>query len=371
MSSAPLVPVRGLASDNYAGVLPSVLSALVAANTPAHAPAYGDDPLTKELAATIRRHFGPDAVAFPVFNGTGANVIALQAACPRHAPAVLCAETSHAQCDEGGAPEVVGGLKLHALRVPLGDGKLTPGLLAAALFDRDSVHRSQPSCVSITQTTEMGTVYSLAELRALAAATHDAGLLLHMDGARLSNAAAALGLPLRALTTDIGVDVVSFGGTKAGAMAAEAVIVLNAALLPALPFLRKTAMQLASKQRFIAAQLIALLEGEGGEDRPPPTPLCVRAAAHANAMAARLLAGVRAVPGVQLPAAGDTPMANAIFPILPGGATERLWARGWRFYMWDHAARQVRLMTAWDTTEEDVDSFVEALREEVAAEGGA
>jgi len=397
MASRP----RGFASDNYAGILPEVLAAIASANAPSsespssgppHAGAYGADALTTgRLAALIRRHFGPKAVAFPVFNGTGANVISLLAACPRHAPAAICAESSHAHCDEGGAPEAVGGLKLHTLRVPRGDGKLTPELVESALFDRDSVHRAQASVVSIANTTEMGTVYSPAEVRALADHAHARGLLLHLDGARISNAAAALGCALREFTTDAGVDVVSFGGTKAGAMGAEAVVVLNDALLPALPFLRKTSMQLASKQRFIAAQLVALLEapggggGAGGDDgdeaaAPAPLPLCVRAAAHANAMAARLLAGVRAVAGVELPVegrsddagagagAGVAVRANAIFPVLPARVTERLWARGWKFYVWSAATGQVRLMASWDTRPEDVDAFVADLREAMAAE---
>ena len=363
------------------------MRALAEANAGDHAPAYGGDGATQlRLARLVRRHFGAHAVAFPVFGGTGANVVALLAACPRHAAAVICAESSHCHCDEGGAPEAVAGLKLHSLRTQRADGKLTPELVQSALFDRDSVHRAQAGCVSIAQTTEMGAVYSPAEVRALADHAHAHGMLLHLDGARISNAAAALGLPLRAFTTDAGVDILSFGGTKVGAMSAEAVIVLNEALLPALPFLRKTNMQLASKQRFMSAQLVALLEAadgsesgaagaaaagaaaaaaaaaDGREDAgaeeegggagaapaaPAPVPLCVRAAAHANAMAARLLAGVRAIPGVHLPPE-DGPLANAIFPTMPPRVTARLLAQGWRFYVWVAATGTVRFMTAWD-----------------------
>ena len=368
------------------------MRALTEANAGDHAPAYGGDGATQSrLARLVRRHFGAHAVAFPVFGGTGANVVSLLAACPRHAAAVICAESSHCHCDEGGAPEAVAGLKLHTLRTQRADGKLTPELVESALFDRDSVHRAQAGCVSIAQTTEMGAVYSPAEVRALADHAHSRGMLLHLDGARISNAAAALGLPLRAFTTDAGVDILSFGGTKVGAMSAEAVIVLNEALLPALPFLRKTNMQLASKQRFMSAQLAALLEAADGSDAlgagagaaggasavaeegsgsPAPLPLCVRAAAHANAMAARLLAAVRAVPGVYLPP-DEGPLANAIFPMLPPSATERLLAQGWRFYVWSAATGQVRFMTAWDHTEADVDKFAQAVREAMLAEEAA
>jgi threonine aldolase len=357
---------RSFASDNYAGVLPEVLQAVVAANSAVHESAYGDDSLTQTLDASIKAHFGPHAVGFPVFNGTGANVIALSAACPRHAPAVLCAASAHIQCDEGGAPEAAASLKLHLVATE--DGKLTPALLRASLGDQSSVHRSQPACVSITNTTELGTVYSPAEVTALAEAAHEMGLLLHLDGARIANAAAALGVPMRAFTTDAGVDIISFGGTKAGAIAAEAVVVLNPALLTAVPFLRKTLMQLCSKQRFLSAQLVALLEDVDG------TPLCVRAAAHANAMAARLRAGLDLISGVALPPVageGCKLQANACFPVLPAAVTRRLHAAGWRFYVWDATTGQVRFMCAWDTGESDVDAFLESVRAAMAAEAAA
>ena len=379
---------RHFASDNFAAVLPEVMRALEASNaapSAAHAPAYGGDDETQvRLAHLIRRNFGSAAVAFPVFGGTGANVVALLAACPRSASAVVCIESAHIACDEGGAPESAAGLKLHALRPPPGssDGKLTPALVEAALFDRDSVHRAQAGCVSISQTTELGCVYSVAEVRALAEHAHARGMLLHMDGARISNAAAALGCPLRAFTTDAGVDVLSFGGTKVGAMGAEAVVVLNPSLLPALPYLRKSFMQLASKQRFISAQLCALLEAgtEGGPPcseaeeeafasgrAPAPTPLCVRVAARANLMAARLLAGLHGMEGVVLPPVGAL-LANAVFPVLPRRVTEALHGQGWRFYVWNEASGQVRLMTAWDHGEKDVEDFLSALREALRLE---
>ena len=347
MSDDPPPLWRGFASDNYAGVHPKILAAMAAVND-GHAGAYGDDPVTARLEFLTRAHFGPQATIFPVFNGTGANVIALQAAARRW-EAVICAETSHVHADEGGAPEKMAGLKLWT--VPTTDGKLTPGLMESQLFDRGFVHRAQPGVVTIAQTTEMGTVYTPDELRALADCTHRHGLWLHMDGARIANAAAALGVGFSAITGEVGVDLLSFGGTKNGAMAAEAVVVLNPALSEALPFLRKTSMQLASKMRFISAQLVALLE-DGGR-------LALENGRHANAMAARLDAGLRAL-GVAIPQPSD---ANAVFPLLPTSVIEAL-QKSFRFYVWKPAIGQVRLMGSWDTTVEDVDAFlalVEAL----------
>ena len=365
--AAPGKLIHSFASDNYAGIHPDVLAAIAAANG-GHEIAYGEDSQSAALAAAIEEAFGAGAVAFPVFNGTGANVIALQALL-RPWEAVVCVDTAHIQCDEGGAPEKVAGIKLHA--VPHADGKLTPAALAAQLFDRDSVHRAQPGAVSITNTTELGTVYSAAEVRALADAAHAAGLLLHCDGARLSNAAAALGLPLRAFTRDAGVDILSLGGTKIGALCAEAVVVLPqpgcaaaARVAAALPFLRKSAMQLASKQRFAAAQIVALLRG-------PPGGLGVALGAHANAMAARLEAGLRALrcAAVALPMPRQ---ANAVFPALPRALIQALQAR-FRFYVWSEAAYapavQVRWMCSWDTAPARVDELVAAVREECAALG--
>jgi len=351
---------RGFASDNYAGVHPEVLAAIAAASDGSHAAAYGGDGHTARLDGVFRSLFGPRAAAHVVFNGTGANVIALSAVCARW-EAVVCAESAHIQCDEGGAPEVVAGLKLHL--VPTPDGKLRPEHVAAAVGGGavGNVHHAQPRAVSISNTTEMGTLYTPAEVRALADAAHAAGLLLHMDGARISNAAAALGVDFRAFTTDAGVDILSFGGTKIGCLAAEAVVVLDAARTPALaaalPFLRKTTMQLSSKMRFASAQLLALLEG--------PDPLWRRLAAGANAMARRLDAGVRAIEGVAVPNACE---ANAVFPVLPAGVAEELRERrGWRFYTWSEPKSQYRWMAAWDTTAEDVDAFLADVREAMAA----
>lgn len=339
---------RGFASDNYAGVHPTVMQAIIDANA-GHQVAYGDDDYTAELQRLVEEQFGANSQVFPVFNGTGANVIALQSATQRW-EAVICAQNAHIHNDEGGAPENVAGLKLWT--IPTADGKLTPELVATQLFDVGFVHRAQTGVISISNTTEFGTVYTADEIRALADYAHENNLFLHLDGARLANASAALGVPYREFTTDAGVDLVSFGGTKIGAMGAEAILVLNtqreqnAALAAALPFIRKTSMQLASKMRFISAQLIALLTDD----------LAVANAKHANAMAARLDAGVRA-KGLTVP---NSTQANAVFPILSAEQHAKL-SQLFRYYVWDQATGQVRWMCSWDTTQEDIDALLAAI----------
>ncbi|WP_232836050.1 threonine aldolase family protein [Actinocorallia populi] len=334
---------RGFASDNYAGIHPEALAAMAAANG-GHQTSYGDDVYTARLQEVFQRHFGPAAQAFPVFNGTGANVVGLSAMTKRWS-AVIAAETAHINVDECGAPEKVAGIKL--LTVPTPDGRLTPELVDRQAWGWGDEHRAQPHVVSLTQSTELGTVYAPEEIRALADHAHERGMLVHLDGSRLANAAAALGVPMREFTTDAGVDVLSFGGTKNGLMLGEAVVVLNPELAPSIKYLRKSAMQLASKMRFVSAQLLALLEGD----------LWLRNARHANAMAARLADGVRGLPGLEI----TRPVqANAVFAVLPKDATERLQKR-FRFYTWDQHTGEVRWMTAFDTTEEDVDVFAAAV----------
>lgn len=341
--------LRGFASDNYAGLHTEVLAALASANG-GHQVAYGEDDYTERLQHVMRGHFGEQAQTFPVFNGTGANVVALQALAARW-EAVICADTAHINADEGGAPETMGGLKLLTVAAP--DGKLTPELVDRQAWGYGDEHRAQPAVVSITQTTELGTRYSPEEIAALAEHAHDRGMTLHLDGARISNAAAGLDLPLHAFTTDVGVDVVSFGGTKNGLLAAEAVVVLNPDAVAGVTYLRKTSMQLASKMRFFSVQLLALLEDD----------LWLRSAGHANAMAQRLEAAVRDVPGV---AVTQPVQANAVFAILPAEVTERLQKR-FRFYTWDASTGEVRWMCSFDTTESDVDAFSAAIAEEMAA----
>jgi threonine aldolase len=337
---------RGFASDNYAGVHPEVLARIALVND-GHQVAYGDDQITAELQAVIKQHFGKDAVAFPVFNGTGANVVSLQAMC-RSWEAVVCAASAHINVDEGGAPEKVAGLKLHTIATE--DGKLNPALIGTQAFGFGNEHRAQPKVVSITQTTELGTLYTPEEIRAIVDQAHANGMLVHLDGARISNAAAALDLPMRAFTTDVGVDVVSLGATKAGAMVAEAVVILNPELVDSIKFVRKSAMQLGSKMRFLSAQLLALFEGD----------LWLRNANNSNEMAQRLYAGVKELPGIQV----SKPQANALFPILDPKVTEEL-QKSFRFYVWDHLTGQVRWMCSWDTTTEDVDSFIAAIKKAI------
>jgi threonine aldolase len=329
------------ASDNYAGVHPEVLAALVEANG-GHQRAYGYDVYTARLQEVLVGHFGASTRAFPVLNGTGANVLSLQALLPRWG-AVVCAETAHINTDENGAPERVGGLKL--LTVPTPDGKLTPELVDRQAWGWGDEHRAQPGVVSITQTTELGTAYTAGEIRALADHAHGLGMTLHMDGARIANAAAHCDLPLRALTTDAGVDVLSLGGTKNGVMFGEAVLVLSPDIAPGLEYLRKLNMQLASKMRFVSAQLLALFDGD----------LWLRSAQHANAMAARLRAGVERVDGVRVT---QPTQSNAVFAAVRSDVADRL-RESYHFYDWTPG--EVRWMCAFDTEPSDVDAFVAAL----------
>ncbi|NLU73609.1 low specificity L-threonine aldolase [Streptomyces sp. HNM0575] len=339
--------IRGFASDNYAGAHPEILAALALANG-GHQPAYGADEYTARLQQTVRSHFGPRAEAYPVFNGTGANVISLQALTDRWG-AVVCADSAHIHVDECGAPERVGGLKL--LTVPTEDGKLTPELIDREAHGWDDEHRAMPQVVSITQSSELGTVYTVEEIRAICDHAHERGMKVHLDGARIANAAAALDRPMRAFTNAAGVDVVSLGGTKNGMLFGEAVVVLDPDAVGAMKHLRKLSMQLASKMRFISAQWDALLSGD----------LWLRNARHSNAMARRLAEGVKDVGGVEV---RYPVQANAVFARLPHDVSERLQKR-YRFYFWDEAAGDVRWMCSFDTTPEDVDGFVAALHEEM------
>jgi threonine aldolase len=341
--------VRGFASDNYSGVHPEVLAALAAANG-GHQVSYGEDQYTEELGRVIASHFGETATIFPVFNGTGANVTALQSLLPRWG-AVICANSAHINVDENGAPERVGSMKL--LSVPTPDGKLTPELIDLEAWGWGDEHRAQPLAVSLTQSTELGTLYTLEELRAITAHAHSKGMRVHMDGARLSNAAAALGVGLGEMTTGTGIDILSLGGTKNGIMFGEGIVTLTEGPAESMKYLRKMNMQLASKMRFISAQLLALYG----------TDLWLTSAAHANAMAAKLSAAVQATAGVELVYPTES---NGVFAELPNAVADRLRER-FRFYDWDRAAGQVRWMCSFDTTEADVDSFVAALGEELAA----
>ncbi len=335
--------MKGFASDNYSGAHPEVLAAMAEANAD-HAVAYGADEWTARAQELLRQHFGEHARAHLVWNGTGANVCILRAMCrPWHA--VVCAASAHVNVDEGGAPEFLTGCKL--LDLPTPDGKLTPELVERAVIRVGDEHAVQSRVISITQTTELGTLYTPGEVRALADLAHANAMYLHVDGARLANAAAALDLPLRAFTTDAGVDAVSFGGTKNGMVFGEAVVLLAPELDEGFAWIRKQSMQLASKGRFLAAQFVALLEDD----------LWLRSARHANAMGARLAAAVSDVPGVRVTQA--TP-ANAVFAILPAAVTASL-QETFPFYVWDEATGEVRWMCSWDTTPEEVDAFAAAI----------
>ncbi|MEA2190083.1 MAG: threonine aldolase [Solirubrobacteraceae bacterium] len=341
--------MKGFASDNNAAAHPEVLEAIARAND-GHAAAYGADPWTARAEELLREHFGEHARSYLVFNGTGANVLCMRAMC-RPWESVLCAAGAHVNVDEGGAPEQIAGVKLHAL--PTADGKLTPELVAPWLGRRGDEHAVQPRVVTVTQSSELGTRYSPEELTALADFAHEHDLLLHVDGSRLANAAAALGVPLRAVATDAGVDALSFGGTKNGLLLGEAVVLLRPELADGFAYLRKQTLQLASKGRFLAAQFIALLEGD----------LWLRNAAHANAMATRLAGALASAPAVRLLAPVQ---ANGVFAAIPPAATEIL-QRDWRFYVWDPATGAVRWMCSWDTTADEVDAFAQDVRSACAA----
>lgn len=337
--------IRAFASDNYAGVHPEVLTALTAANE-GHQVSYGEDEYTVHLQEVMQRHFGATAVTYPVFNGTGANVVSLMCLTDRW-DAVICTETAHVNVDECGAPEKLGGVKLLPVSSP--DAKLTPALIDQRARGFGFEHHAQPAVVSLTQSTELGTVYTPQEVRAVADHAHRHGLLVHLDGARLANAAASLGVPLHAFTTDAGVDVVSLGATKNGALGAEAVVVLNPDVVRGPRYVRKLAAQLPSKMRFVSAQLIALFEGD----------LWLRSAQHANKMAALLARQAAGIEGVRIT---QQVQANGVFAVLPREAAQRLRTR-YRFYDWDERTGEVRWMCSFDTTEQDVTSFVAALRE--------
>lgn len=335
---------RQFFSDNEAGVHPRVLEALVAANT-GHAPSYGGDDWTRRLEGRFEELFGDRTLVFPVFNGTAANVVSAAGTVDPF-EAVVGAVTSHINIDECGAIERFAGCRV--LIINGTDAKLDPGCLDQVPAGHGAPHQSIVRLLSITQATEMGTVYTPDEVRALADAAHERGWLLHMDGARLANAAASLDVSLRAVTRDAGVDILSFGGTKCGLMLGEAVVLFDPGLGKRLPSVRKQALQLASKMRFLSAQFLALLE-DG---------LWLEIGRHANAMARRLRDAVQDIPGVEI---SRPTQASAVFARVPVAQIEALQAHS-RFAVWDEADGEVRWMTSWDTTEEDVDAFAAAIR---------
>jgi threonine aldolase len=339
---------RGFASDNHSGAHPEVLEAIARANVD-HAGSYGEDTWTDRLDELFREHFGPEAVGFPVFNGTAANVLAIDALTRPH-EAVVCVEGAHIDVDECGAPERWAGVKL--LRAVPDHGKLTPEGLRGWEARRGDQHHNQPRLVSVAQATEVGTLYSVDELRGLADEAHGMGMLMHVDGARLANAAAALNVPLGTLAVGVDADVISLGATKNGGLFGDAVVFLDPGLARGFEYVRKQGMQLASKMRFLSAQFEALLG---------PGELWRRNAEAANAMAARLGAGVAGIDGVEVV---HPVQANGVFAKLPRPVIDALLRdlpTDHPFYVWDEDANVVRWMCSWDTSEEDVDALIAAV----------
>ena len=338
---------RGFGSDNHSGISPEVIEAIAKANTE-HALAYGDDEYTQRLERLVKDTFGEQARAYLVFNGTGANVLSIDAMCRSH-EAVVCAETAHINVDECGAPQRIVGCRLLTVDTP--DGKLTPALVKTRLHGFGFEHHSQPKAISISQPTELGTLYTKEEIKALADLAHSYNMYLHVDGARLANAAVALGCSFREMTTDLGVDALSFGGTKNGLLMGESCVLLNPALDVDMKYRRKQMTQLTSKMRFMAAQMICYLESG----------IWRRNAEHSNAMAQLLRSEVEKVEGVKIM---YPVQVNSVFAQLPTAVWHRLQER-YFFYVWDEAADVVRWMCSFDTTEEDIHSFVNALKEEL------
>jgi len=338
---------RSFASDNNAGVHPEVLEAIARANQ-GHVVAYGDDPYTRSAVARFEEHFGEGIDVFYTFNGTGANVLGLQALNrPYHA--VLCSEHAHIYTDECGAPEKHTGCKLIPLPNP--DGKITLDAVRHAYHGIGDQHHVQARVISITQSTEMGTVYQAGEIQALARFAHEHEMFLHVDGARIANAAASLGQTLRQATRDLGADVLSFGGTKNGILGGEAVVFFNRKLSTDFLYLRKQGMQLASKMRFIAVQFEALLADD----------LWRRSAQHANHMARLLEAELRRIPQVKIVWKVE---ANGVFAQIPRHAIQKIKDR-YFFYMWIEEESIVRWMCSFDTTEGDVKEFAKVVAEAV------
>jgi threonine aldolase len=347
MEKTPAQPARSFARDNNAGVHPEILEAIARANH-GHVVAYGDDPYTRSAVKKFEEHFGPDIAVFFTFNGTGANVLSLQAL-TQSFQSVLCTDYAHINCDECGAPEKHTGCKL--IPLPHQDGKITLDSVRQAYHGIGDQHHSQPRVISITQSTEMGTVYQPEEIQALARFAHEHGMFLHVDGARIANAAASLGQTLREATRDLGVDVLSFGGTKNGILGGEAVVFFQRELGRDFLYLRKQGMQLASKMRFIAAQFEALLTDD----------LWRRSAEHANRMARLLEKEISGIPELKVVWKVES---NGVFAQIPRDSIEKI-KRHYFFYMWIEEESIVRWMCSFDTTEDDIHKFARVVAEAV------
>lgn len=339
--------IRGFGSDNFSGVLPEVFKALEEASY-GHQHSYGEDEYSAKAIADFKAIFGENIEVFFVYNGTGANILSLSAFTRSH-HAIICAETAHINVDECGAIEKQSGSKL--LTVPTFDGKLNIGLIENHMHGFGDQHHAQPKIISLTQCTELGTVYSREELKEICDYAHAHNMYVHMDGARLSNAVAYLGCSPREITADVGIDVLSFGGTKNGMMFGEAVIFFNTSTANEIPFIRKQLMQLHSKTRFIAAQFSAVLKDN----------LWLKTASHANRMAQKLANEATKIPGVRIT---QEVQGNEIFAIIPRDKIQVLQEKCF-FYVWDENASEVRWVCSFDTTESDIIEFVNLLRAEL------
>src|SRR5664280_350458 len=338
---------RGFGSDNNAGIHPDILKEIISSNT-GHAAGYGSDVYTEQAQNIFKDHLGSETETFFVFTGTAANVLGLSGIL-KSWNSVITASTAHLEGDECGAPEKFIGCKVLVVDAP--DGKINPELIEKHMHGIDFEHHSQPKVISITQATEMGTVYSADEIATIASYAHSRSMLLHMDGARIANAAVSLNLPFKAFTTDAGVDVLSFGGTKNGLMAGEAICFLKPGMADDFKYIRKQGMQLASKMRFISSQFIAYFRND----------LWKECASHSNAMAAILADKLEEVKNVHIT---QKVQSNGIFVIIPKEAAERV-MKEYFFYPWDESRSEYRLMCSWDTTEEDIEEFVKLLEKEL------
>ncbi len=335
--------MRSFASDNNSGVHPLVMEALVHANKD-HALGYGSDAWTEEAIRKIREAFTPDCEPLFVFNGTGSNVVSLQLATrPYHS--IFCAETAHVYVDECGAPVKLTGCQIRPIATA--DGKLTPDLIRPYLHGFGDQHHSQPAVIYLSQCTELGTIYTAGELKAITALAHEYGMRVHMDGARIANACAALNLSLKEMTVDCGIDVLSFGGTKNGLMMGECVVIFDPSLKEEARFVRKQSAQLASKMRYLSCQFTAYLADD----------LWLKNARHANAMAGKLYEALKGFPGVRFTQKAES---NQLFLTMPRPVIDYL-LKSYFFYFWNEAADEVRLVTSFDTTEEDIDDFIRLL----------
>lgn len=339
--------MRSFASDNNSGVHPNVFNALLKAND-GHSLGYGNDPWTEEANLIFKKTFGQKSESFFVFNGTGSNIVALQLM-TRSYNSIICAETAHINVDECGAP--VKSTSCQIFSIPTFDGKLTPELIKQKLHGFDDQHHSQPGVIYISQCTELGTVYSVNEIKAITSLAHQHNMYVHMDGARLANAASYLDLSLKALTTDCDVDILSFGGTKNGLMMGESVVILNPVFQDKAKFIRKQSAQLASKMRYLAVQFTAYLSDN----------LWLKNAEQANNMAIKLSEGIIKFPGISFTQKIES---NALFMTMPRDIIDKLLEK-WFFYFWNENNNEIRLVTSFDTTIEDVDDFLKSLEEAV------